>query len=426
MGERPGGKWAAFEAALIVTRQNGKNAIIRARQLAGALAFGEREVVHTAHEMPTALKHMDALVEMIEATPSFDRKVKIVRTGEGRQAIEFLNGCQIMFKARTRSGARGFSGDVVYLDEAFDLPAAKVGALLPLMRTRPNPQVWYTSSAPHFSSAFLHSLLKRAETGVDEPRLYLAEWGNPADVRFDDPDGWYRSNPTLGIRVAVESMMNEYRTYRATPEGMAEFARELLGIREGGDGEPGVIDYATWSALADAGSRVVDRRQIGLAVSPDGLASAFGFAGRRADGTYHVETIKWAAGTGWVVDYARKLRDQYGVPLGVRPGGPESVFLKDLEEARIPVREVDDRAYARACGAMLVAVKNGTVHHRDQETLNRSVAAAGKRAMGVGDLWTWARPGAVDISPLVAATQAFAGVAGAGPTETVPLMAISR
>ena len=35
LGERPDGKWAAFEVGLVVPRQNGKGSILEARELAG-------------------------------------------------------------------------------------------------------------------------------------------------------------------------------------------------------------------------------------------------------------------------------------------------------------------------------------------------------------------------------------------------------
>ena len=53
-GERADGKWAAFETALIVPRQNGKGSILEARELAGLFLFGEQLILHSAHEFKTA------------------------------------------------------------------------------------------------------------------------------------------------------------------------------------------------------------------------------------------------------------------------------------------------------------------------------------------------------------------------------------
>jgi hypothetical protein len=59
---------------------------------------------------------------------------------------------------------------------------------------------------------------------------------------------------------------------------------------------------------------------------------------------------------------------------------------------------------------LLSAVNDGRIHHIDQTALNKSVAAAGKREVGKEGGWVWVRPGAVDVSPLKAATLALSGV----------------
>src|SRR6266705_5639656 len=54
LSTRPGGKWAAFENCIIVGRQNGKGAILEARELAGLFLLRERLIIHTAHEFKTS------------------------------------------------------------------------------------------------------------------------------------------------------------------------------------------------------------------------------------------------------------------------------------------------------------------------------------------------------------------------------------
>lgn len=426
MAERSGGKWAAFEVGLVVPRQNGKNGIILARQLGGMYLFGERLQVHTAHEFKTTYEHFTTLKTLIEDTPDLEREVKIIRTGEGSQSIELLNRQRLRFLARSRKSGRGLTGDTTYLDEAMFLTATQVGALLPTMRTKPNPQLWYTTSGPEFASAFLHGLLKRAEAGdPDEVDLYLAAWESASDVRYDDEDIWYRCNPTLGIRVTIEQMRKEWRTLRSTPEGIAEFARELLGIREGGGSVVGCVNYAQWQSLkeppdpvrGEPGSFITSGRCIGLSVSQDAAWSSFAVAGNRPDGLVHLETIERRAGTGWVVDRAEELAGRHGVPIRVRPTGVEGALLKELAARRVEVVEVKDREYAQACVAVAEWIKNGRLRHLNQETMNRSVSAAGKS--GDTALWTWVPPSGVDISPLVAVTQAAAGVMDLGSKESV-------
>ncbi len=54
LGEQADGRWASFKVSCWVPRQNGKGAIIEARELAGLFLFKERLILHSAHEYKTA------------------------------------------------------------------------------------------------------------------------------------------------------------------------------------------------------------------------------------------------------------------------------------------------------------------------------------------------------------------------------------
>src|SRR4051794_31653796 len=133
--ERPDGKWAAFEVGTAVCRQNGKGSILEARELAGALLFGERLLIPSAHEQATSSEHHLRLVALIEEA-DFQRRIKRIVYGKGSEAIEFKDGTRILFKTRTGGGGRGFTGDFVALDEAMILAEAFMGALVPTMAAR--------------------------------------------------------------------------------------------------------------------------------------------------------------------------------------------------------------------------------------------------------------------------------------------------
>jgi phage terminase large subunit-like protein len=415
---RANGKWAAFEVAEIIPRQNGKNGVVEARQLAGLFLFDEVVQTHSAHEFKSTKDHRIRIFSLIQSNPDLDRLVKNYKTGSADMGVELHNKAELRFVARTKGSGRGMSGSTVYFDEAYALRADQMGALVPTLSAQKNPQLWYFSSAPHYTSDFLHALLRRAEDD-EEVDLFLAAWENQADVNFDDVEAWKRVNPAWDYRITEDFTRKEKRTLCSTPEGVAEFARERLGIREGGDGEAGIVDYPTWYALRDEKSRIATRRCIGLSVSPDGAVASFAAAGRREDGKVHVETIQREIGTGWVVARAKELHQKWQVTIRVNPAGAESALFKALGEARVPIEEVGGREYAYACGTFLDMVKNGRIHHWDQETMNRAVSAAGRRTMDK-ELWTWARPGSVDISPLTAATLALSGVEGPTDETYVP------
>ena len=66
LGEREDGSWAAATVGDFEPRQNGKNDTCAARELAGLILFGERLLIHTAHEFPTANEAFLRLVSVFE------------------------------------------------------------------------------------------------------------------------------------------------------------------------------------------------------------------------------------------------------------------------------------------------------------------------------------------------------------------------
>jgi phage terminase large subunit-like protein len=403
--------WAAREVALIVSRQNGKNGVLLARQLIGMYVLGERLQTHSAHRFETCEGHFTRLQGVVENAPKLMKQVRIIRLGSGTQAVELKSGEVIKFVARGRGGGRGLSPDVVYFDEAFELPVSTIGAMLPSLSAMPNPQIWYSSSAPHFHSEYLHQLRERGRS-ADPGRLMFREWGNEPDVRPDDRAAWRRANPALGIRITEDFIEGELDAMSKSPEGMAEFRRERLGIAEGGDGAAGLVPYSQWESLGlDAPPRQTDSVCYGLDVASDGSFASVASAGRLPDGKLYVDNVHFASGTDWVVGYlANDLFPRRKQPIRVDSSGTTGVFIDQLREAGVTVEEVAFVDYRRACGELLQSIETGRLAHLDQPCLNRAVRAAGKRDVGKEGAWVWSRPGPVDISPLKAATLAMTGV----------------
>ncbi len=159
--ERADHRWAATEVGVVVPRQNGKNGILQVRETAGLVLYGERLQTHTAHRFDTALEHYRLMRDLFTNWDDLRRLVKKIPEGNGAESIELLSGQRLNFKARAKQGGRGFSGDLVVFDEAFWLQ--ELGSMVPSLSARPNPQVWYTSSAPmpRDESDVLRHLMRR-------------------------------------------------------------------------------------------------------------------------------------------------------------------------------------------------------------------------------------------------------------------------
>ena len=140
LGRMDDGMWAAFEVALIVSRQNGKGSILEALELAALFLddFGANLILHSAHEFKTAAEAFLRIRSLVSDNPVFERRVERIRTGAGSEAIELKNGKRLRFIARSKGSGRGFSADLVILDEAYNLGSDAMAALLPTLSTRPS------------------------------------------------------------------------------------------------------------------------------------------------------------------------------------------------------------------------------------------------------------------------------------------------
>lgn len=387
-------EWSAFEVALLVARQNGKGAILEARELAGLFHFEEELILHSAHEFKTSGEAYRRIKNRIEGCSWMLRRVasngfqsahgnegielkpsRVVISGSGSRQITGGRVCRLRFVARTTGSGRGFTADLVIWDEAFNLPETVVGAQLPTLSAVANPQLWYTSSAVdrdvHQYGVTLARVRARALaeiTGmepppgaeVDEDRGGLAwlEWQadeatildaldrspHGARVLARDPRAWAAANPGVGFRLKSRRIAREFRAM-----GLRTFLVERLGVGfwPALDEDAKRIDYDRWCAIADPGSRPGDTIALGVEVSLDGRTASIATAGLRADGKFHVKLVEHrpGGGTAWVVPRLLDLNDRYNVCiLLINPATPAGALTADLLQ---PAPELADKAMPR-------------------------------------------------------------------------------
>lgn len=434
--KRPGEwRWAAFEVGVLEPRQNGKGGLITARELGGLYLFREPLQTHTAHRFDTCLEGFRRIREIIDGYPDLSKRVKRISDSHGQESIELycdsrtqrLTGPtqRLNFKARSKGSGRGFSGDVVYLDEAFWL--MELGSLLPTMSARPNPQLWYLSShpLPRAESEVLRRLCKRGRAGArkkSRPRRLAyfdwcaslpktkdrAAWDKAVAAVLDDPKAWAEANPGLGYRLTTEFMESERGAM--TDE---EFARERLGLypEEQEVADP-VIPPADWLACLSvatpktpASTIVKPGHVYAFEVSMDRKWGVIGAAGRSSEHGIHVEVGDNRPGTGWIVERLVELRDNHQpTEIVCNATGPAGGLLADCERAGLEITKLTSQEYAQACGAAYDDILQHGWRHLGQPELDKAVGGATKRT--VGDVWVLDRRGDIDISPFVAVTLA--------------------
>lgn len=438
------GQWAAFQVLVIVSRQNGKGSILEARELGGLFLFKtDRLIIHTAHEHKTASEHYLRVWSLIEQTPDLSRRVIRHSSAYGREFIELkaqptiIIGSagkhvqrnakkRLIFIARSGGSGRGFTADCVVYDEDMILDAGKVGASLPSLFARPNPQVWFMGSAGLPNSTQLARVRRSMLAGTSK-RLagfeYSAEICNdycPADCKdHDDPDdvrSIAKANPGLGIRLDLD-------TIRAASETMdtTEYNREVLGVGQYPAPDDGwlVIPKKWYTATGDSSETPprVTHPIFAIDIAPSRTSAALAVAGLRPDGLVGVQVVEYREGTGWLVAEVKRMHEKWKPSKWIidKRAAAGSV-ITELERAGIPVETLQASDVAHASGQLFDAMRDDTMRHYKQSSLRTALAGADKR--NLSESWAFDRINSgVDISPLMAVTFAHWGYMRFGVQE---------
>jgi hypothetical protein len=421
------GRWAAREVGVNVARQNGKNAILEARELAELYLVGSGLTIHSAHNFDTAMEHFRRLRTLIEETPRLAGELARngIRTSNGSEGFTLTGNRRLGFRTRTKGGGRGFACDLLVLDEAMFLPEMAMGALFPTKRARKNPQVWYTGSAVdqqiHEHGLVFAGVRKRGMEGG--ARLAYFEWSahtgdpsedDPAKIHpslFDDPEAMEQANPALGIRIDVETMREERESLRHLPRVLAV---ELYGVGDWPDPElvsTSPIGLEAWVALEDASSRRGESVAFAFDVSPDGRGT-IAVASLRADGNWHVEIVEDRGGSRRMPERITELVKRWKPAAVVCDGyGPTAAIIPDLERLNVGVKTLTAGEHASACARIVE-----TLRHLGQPELTNAVRAAATRPLG--DAWAWSRKSSsANISPLVSVTLALSAAMTVQPRK---------
>ncbi len=440
LSTRADGRWACYEYGELVGRQQGKTSGIGLpRVLAGLFLLGERLILWSAHEYKTALEAFlrvkDALLELgyeLNPTtiviPDLGVTARIVNQN-GEEGFVLSTGQRLRFVARSKGSGRGFSGDLVVIDEAFAYTRMQQSALEPTLSARPNPQVLYLSSPPldGRSGAVLYALRKRAAAG--DPTLGWRDWGDamlldelmrlPAAERaaiLDDRDRWAATLPALGRGRSTEEAVARLR--RSLTD--SDFAREVLGMwpkqLSAGDGWS-VIPREAW--LARGGGRERPDGDVAFAIAaawPDAATCSIVAAGRLGDDEISAQLIEYRPGTGWTVERVVELVDAHQpVAVVIDKRGPAGHLVEPLEAAGIELSIPTTSDVAAAAGGLYAAIAGDapSLRHYDQPEMTQAAQAALKRL--IGDGWAFAVQGEDDISPITATSFAVWGLGQHAP-----------
>lgn len=419
LGERADGSWAAARVGDFGPRQGtGKSDKIAARELAGLILFGERLIIHTAHEFPTANESFLRLVAVFENWDDLRKRVARIRYANGEQGIELLSGQRLKYRARTGGSGRGFAkADLIVYDEAQHLIREHVAASGPAKMANPNSQSWYAGSGGMSTSAMSWAMRRAALLGGGGRLAYTEATAERVEVvggkvrssvpDVEDVDAWYRAIPGLGRWVTEESVRDLLGDL-----GPEMFAREVLCVWDAEAGtESGdvIVDPLVWAALT-VGNKAPVAPTLSVEISLDRSRSTIGSAWM-VGGKPHLEVFEDGPGVEWVVPRLVELAVKYATAAVVVDASTEAgALIGALEEARLNVVAVKPGERVAACAGFFDAATTGALSHNGDPVLAAALAAARWKDVGDGARVFSRRKSTGDIAALYAVTLALHGL----------------
>ncbi len=416
LGKDAAGQYTVTSAGLAVPRQNGKNVCLEGREFFGMIAKGER-ILHTAHQVRTGKQAFRRLAAMFtdKRHPEVTDLVRNIRYTNGEEAIELCTGGRIEFSARSRQAVRGFAGiSLVIFDEAQELTDDQLEAIMatlaaPSTGTR---QLIYTGTPPYPGCP--GTVFRRRRSGcLTDPGAHDAwhEWSVAAEsieeIRTEERDLWYMTNPAMGIHLTEEFTAEELRSM--SPDG---FARERLGWWSPilAQQEDLVFRAEDWDACMSTDPRPEGRTAYGVKFSADGSEVCLCGAVIPAQGPARVTLVDrqpTGKGTRWLAEW---LNARYASACCVVIDGRNGVSvladrLSETWKAKGSVIRPTARDVIAAVSTLCSCVSERTVTwYKDQPALRDSAVTAVRRPIGGG--WGF---GGEDSAPIEAAALALWG-----------------
>ncbi|WP_130865840.1 hypothetical protein [Acidipropionibacterium timonense] len=415
LAETRSGKLLSGVCALVVPRQNGKNAVLEIVELFKATVQGRR-ILHTAHEVKTARKafaRLRSFFENRDRYPDLAMMVKAIRSTNGQEAIilhhpdcrTMASGCgcagwgSVEFVARSRGSGRGFTADDLVCDEFQELSDEQLEALLPTISAAPSgdPQQLFTGTPPGpLAPGEVAMRIRRQAHATSPKRVAWTEFSIPDDMAPEVAMRQWRklaqgTNPALGIRLNMQTVSDEHESM--SPEG---FCRERLGQWDRATLSASAIPVGKWAESAVDDVEPAGPKSFGVAFSRTGASVALAGALKTAD-AIHVEVIAGQSGDmghglGSLADWlAARWQETAQI---VMAGASSPTLAAELADRGVPQRMVvvaNTGQYVEACAGLLDAVKSGTLTHPagagPRDMLEASVASAVQKPRGSG--WGW-------------------------------------
>lgn len=446
---------------VLIARQNGKSTLSQVLALWFMVVWGWPLVMGTAQDLETAEEVWQGAVDMVEEDEGLSELLKRVVKVNGKKALELTNGTRYKVKAANRRAGRGFTGNLIMLDELREHQNWDAwGAITKTTMAQLEAMVLALSNAGDVTSVVLRYLRKMAHEAIgdpdgickeigdvgptlidvetaqefdddledldeleqDEETLGLFEWSAAPGCSKWDREQWEQANPSMGWNEGFTE-----RTIASACKTDPEWVFRTEVLCQWPDGTlDGPFPPGAWEAgmntpveMPDGTKRAAEEDRIvgpvwaGLAQSYDRETVLVAFAGRRADGQAQVEIVAARHGSDWVAGWLMdpKRRHRIQAVAGQSKGAPISPLLETLTEAKpevfdIPVEEWSGSDLTAGWAGVADAVRDNTVRHQPQPVLDAAAGTAVVKVFGGGASLPDYKASPADIASLMAFTAA--------------------
>lgn len=424
---------------VVVGRQNGKSLLMVVLALWHIYALDSRKVIATAQDLSRAEESWEDAVEwamtndelepLIAGTGDRDRAG--VKRGHPKRLI-LDTGCEYRVASASRRGGRGFSGDLILMDELQEHQAwDSWAAVTKTTMARPKAQVWAFANAGDLQSVVLRHLRAKAHRdlgwpdgdgdreildesdegiaalleGVGQVGSGFFEWSASPQSARTDMAALAQANPAMNHTDIVPDCVTERALIHALAEDPAAvFDKECRCIWvASSDGGP--FPSESWAQTSDTAANVATGSSSSVCVEIDVdrtrtyLARAtLDMQGKPVFGVWEDQP-----GTDWVIPFLKKHRSRFnGVVVRIGSRIPAASLAAEIEEAGLPFIKWQAAEVAAGHGQMFDALKDHRIRHLPHPGMDSAATTA---ATKVGPEGGWV------LDPLKS------------PTDTAPLMA---
>jgi len=368
--------WTHMKFGYSIPRQNGKNEVVAIREFIG-LTKNEK-MLHTAHRTTTSAAAFNRLLGIMEESGLEEKTHFSKIKATGRESISLINGGRVDFRTRTSSGGLGESFDLLVIDEAQEYTPDQESALMYTIAASPNPQTVYCGTPPTpISSGTVFNDLRNSVFEGTSTDTGWGEWSVEEQSDMRDVELWYKTNPTLGLRLTERTIQSEVRNDEI------DFNIQRLGLWIKYNLKS-AISQEEWDRLkVEKLPKLKGKLFVGIKYGFDGTNVSLSIAVKTDDDNIFTESIdcrSLRSGNKWIVDFLREADVQEVVIDGA---GGQNILADDMKKAGLkkPILPTVKEVIV-ASSTFEQALFQNTLSHAGQPSLSQVVTNCEKRTIG--------------------------------------------